>query len=83
VKDVEVLQEDGTYAPLDLEATYTVASHNYLIQDCGDGFSMFEDNEMLIDKAAADYQMLITYITEKLDGDLSAYGSTEGRITVE
>jgi hypothetical protein len=44
---------------------------------------MFEDNEMLIDKAAADYQMLVTYITEELDGQLGAYGSTDGRITIE
>ena len=32
VKDVQVLQADGSYAPIDPAKTYTLASHNYLLK---------------------------------------------------
>ncbi len=83
VTDVQVLGEDGSYLPLEADQVYTVASHNYLIEEGGDGYSMFADNQLLIDKGMADYEMLITYITDTLEGQLSAYGQTEGRITVK
>ena len=50
VKDVEVLQPDGSYAPLDPNATYTLASHNYLIREGGDGFNMFMDNNAVVEE---------------------------------
>ena len=42
VKDVQVLQADGTYAPLDPEKTYTVAGVSYFLTDKGNGYTMFE-----------------------------------------
>lgn len=78
VKNVLV---DG--APLQLEATYTVASHNYLIKNAGDGMNMFQDSPLLLDNIMLDNQVLITYIVENLGGVVSAgyediYG--QGRI---
>ena len=83
VTDVEILSADGSYSPIELDKTYTVASHNYMIKNCGDGYSMFSDNKLLIDEGMADYDMLISYIQDTLNGKLSAYADTEGRITIK
>ena len=85
VKDVEVLQEDGTYAPLDPAKTYTLACHNYLLKDMGDGYTMFADNKFLSENVMLDNQVLINFIMEKLGGSVGAdyvdpYG--QGRITI-
>lgn len=84
VKDVLIQGSDGTYSPIDPEATYTLASHNYLIKSGGDGNTIFMDNTLLMDEGILDYQAIITYITETLGGQLGdLYAETEGRITVE
>ncbi|MCL1854171.1 MAG: bifunctional metallophosphatase/5'-nucleotidase [Clostridia bacterium] len=54
--------------PLDLAKTYTMASHNYLIKNAGDGFTMFQDNVLLLEDAMIDNQVLINYITGALGG---------------
>ena len=84
VKDVYVLAEDGTWEPIDPEQTYTVASHNYLIKDGGDGLNMFMDNTLVIDEGMLDYQILITYMVDNLEGNIGQeYAQEQGRITVE
>lgn len=72
-------------APLDLEKTYTVASHNYMLKDGGDGTNMFMDNKIVLDEIMIDNQVLINYITENLGGVVGEqYGDIwgEGRIKV-
>ena len=54
--------------PLDLNKTYTLASHNYMLKNSGDGFNMFEGAKLLIDETLIDNQVLITYITTNLGG---------------
>ena len=78
VKNVKVGDE-----PLNLEKVYTFASHDYLIKNGGDGFTMFQDNTLLLDSIMLDNQVLITYITQTLGGVVgeqyaAPYG--EGRI---
>ena len=85
IKDVEVLQEDGTYAPIDPNKTYTLACHNYLLRDMGDGYTMVADNNFLQEDVMLDNQVLINYIVEKLGGTVGGdyvdpYG--QGRITI-
>ena len=80
VKDVTVGGE-----PLDPEKTYTLASHNYKLKDCGDGYSMFADNVFLQDSVMIDNQVLINYIVDVLGGTVGEeyadpYG--QGRITI-
>ena len=80
VKDVTVGGE-----PLDPEKTYTLASHNYKLKDCGDGYSMFADNLFLQDSVMIDNQVLINYIVDVLGGTVGEeyadpYG--QGRITI-
>ncbi len=84
VKDVMILGDDGTYAPIDPNAEYTVASHNYLIRESGGGINVFADNELVIAEGMSDYQILLEYITDTLGGKLGEkYAVTEGRITIE
>ena len=78
VKNVKVAGED-----LDLTKTYTVASHNYMLKDGGDGFTMFQGCNLLQDEIKLDNQVLIDYITGTLEGVVgeqyaNPYG--EGRI---
>lgn len=63
IKNVMVAGE-----PLELQKTYTVASHNYLLVSGGDGLGMFMDAPLLLEDIMLDNQVLITYITEALGG---------------
>lgn len=54
--------------PLELDKTYTLASHNYMLKNGGDGFSMFAGCNVLQDEVMLDNQVLINYITGVLDG---------------
>ena len=78
-----VMMADGT--PIDPEATYKLASHNYMLQDSGDGINMFADNEYERESVMLDNQVLINYITDYLGGVVGEeyadlYG--QGRITI-
>lgn len=80
VKDVTIGGE-----PLDPDKTYTLASHNYKLKNCGDGYSMFADNVFLQDSVMIDNQVLINYIVDVLGGTVGEeyadpYG--QGRITI-
>lgn len=61
-------------APLDLTATYKLASHNYMLKSGGDGFSMFQDDKLLLNETMLDNQVLINYITDTLGGNIAANG---------
>jgi len=63
VKNVKVGGED-----LVLDKTYTVASHNYMLKNGGDGFNMFMGCPLLQDEVMIDNQVLINYITGTLGG---------------
>ena len=67
VKNVKVLK-NGKYVDIDPKATYTVASHNYMLKDSGDGINMFADNKLLQDSVMLDNQVLINYIKDSLGG---------------
>lgn len=83
VKDVFVLNDNGEYEPLKEDKIYTIASHNYLMKEGGSGCMMFADNVFLIDEGMADYQALITYMQEALNGKVDKrYEKTEGRIQI-
>ena len=82
VKDVFV-EKNGEWVAIDPEATYTVACHNYMLQDMGDGYTMFADNQYILDKVMLDNQVIITYICDFLGGNVGEeYAALQGRITV-
>lgn len=81
VKDICV---DGE--PLDLEKTYTVASHNYWLKSGGDGMSMFSGCPVLRDDIMVDVDTITAYIQNHLGGTIGAeYADPhgQGRITVK
>ncbi len=81
VKDVYV-EENGEWVAIDPEKTYTLACHNYKLQDMGDGYTMFADNTFILDKTMIDNQVLITYIRDGLGGTIGEeYAAPQGRIT--
>lgn len=71
VKDVQILDsETGAYAAIDPKATYTLASHNYMLKDGGDGYAMFgaANVKILKDEVMVDNEVLINYIKDELGG---------------
>lgn len=85
VSNVQVLQDDGSYAPIDPDATYTLASHNYMIKQGGSGVDHFMDNKLLADEVMIDNQVLINYIRDELGGVVGeAYADPygQGRISI-
>lgn len=74
VKNVKVGGED-----LDLTKTYVLASHDYMLKNAGDGFTMFQDNPVVLDSIMLDNQVLINYITDTLGGVVGeAYANPYG-----
>lgn len=75
VKNVRVNGE-----PIDPEKTYTLASHNYMLKNGGDGMNMFMEDELLQDEVMIDNQVLIHYIVDVLDGVVGeAYSDPYGQ----
>ena len=71
--------------PIDPKATYTLASHDYMLLNQGDGYSMFGGCKLLQDRVKLDNQVLIDYIVDTLGGTVgeqydNPYG--EGRIVI-
>ncbi len=84
VQDVQVLQEDETWADLELDKTYTVASHNFIMEEAGEGMNMFLEDEFLIQEGISDFQVLINYVQDYLGGVIgSEYEKVQDRITVK
>lgn len=93
-KDGNFIGIDGEYRvcnvfvgekPLDLNKTYTVASHNYYLLSYGGGMTMFRDCKLVAKEIALDNQALIDYITENLGGTVGEKYSNprgSGRIKV-
>lgn len=80
VKDVKVGDED-----IDPEKTYTLAGHNFMLKEGGDGYSMFIGKKVLQDCVLIDNQVLINYIVDVLGGTVGEdysdpYG--QGRINI-
>lgn len=70
--------------PLDVNKTYTLASHNYMLKSGGDGFVMFKNDKLLKDSVMIDNAVLINYIVDELGGNVTAeqYGEAAGRINI-
>ena len=89
VGDVKVLNKaTGEYEPIDLEKTYTLASHNYMLKEGGDGLNMFMKNKIIRDGGMLDNEVLINYFnSDVFNGRLQNgwYNSWDGycaRITI-
>jgi 2',3'-cyclic-nucleotide 2'-phosphodiesterase (5'-nucleotidase family) len=75
VHDVKVDGKD-----LDPNAIYTLAITQYLLTG-GDGFTMFEDAEIISTTGLADNEVVMKYIEEDLNGVIpETYAEPQGRI---
>lgn len=74
VSNVQVYnKETGTYEPLDLSRTYTMAGTNYTLRNCGDGFDMFGETVLVKDYISEDYLALAAYAQAFADTDSDGY----------
>ena len=70
--------------PIDVNKTYVLASHNYMLKAGGDGFSMFKGAKVLRDEVMIDNQVLINYIQDELKGVVgSEYANPYGQGRIE
>ncbi len=71
--------------PIDPKKTYTLAGHNYMLLNGGDGYTMFAGAKILQNSVKLDNQVLIDYVADTLGGVIGEeyadpYG--QGRITI-
>jgi 2',3'-cyclic-nucleotide 2'-phosphodiesterase (5'-nucleotidase family) len=72
--------------PLDVNKTYTVASHNYMLKSGGDGLTMFKGSKVIRDEVITDVDLLSSYIRNQLGGNVGndyANPLGQGRITIK
>ncbi len=80
VQNVKIGDKD-----LDPNATYTLASHDYMLLNQGDGYTMFKGCKLLQDCVKLDNQVLMDYIIQDLGGSVGeAYDNPygQGRIVI-
>ncbi|MAS35851.1 MAG: multifunctional 2',3'-cyclic-nucleotide 2'-phosphodiesterase/5'-nucleotidase/3'-nucleotidase [Anaerolineaceae bacterium] len=77
IVSAEVLNDAGEYEPIDPEATYSVATLNF-IRTGGDGFSILNDNAINpYDFGDLDFEVTLDYV----EANSPVAPETEGRIT--
>ena len=82
VSDIEILQGDGTYAPLDLHRTYSVALTNYN-HEGGGFFDCFKKCPVLFEGSLRYYEALADYLGKVLGGNTGeTYAEPQGRINI-
>lgn len=82
VSDVEVLQADGTYAPIDPTKTYTVGLTDYNYSG-GGLFDCFKSCPVLFESTTRYYDALANYLSGNLGGNTgTTYAKPQGRITI-
>lgn len=80
VRNVQVLSQDGTYAPIEADRMYTVAGSTYLLKEHGDGYAVLSGIKVT-DLGMLDVQLLEDFIVETLGGVIpERYATPEGRI---
>ena len=82
VSNIEVLQENGSYVPLDLNHTYSVALTNYN-HEGGGFFDSFKKCPVLQESSLRYYEALSGYLKDVLGGNTGqAYAHPQGRIRI-
>lgn len=71
--------------PIDLNKTYTLASHAYLLKNGGDGLNMFQDCKVIKDEVMVDVDLISAYLQNHLKGTVGeeyADYTGSGRINI-
>ncbi|MEO8609634.1 MAG: 5'-nucleotidase C-terminal domain-containing protein [Chloroflexota bacterium] len=78
IQSVQVMGADGKFSDIDLEATYSVVTNNFVRQG-GDGYTMFNDNAIdPYDFGRVDYEALRDYLA----ANSPIKTETDGRVTI-
>ena len=81
VQDVKINNE-----PIDPEKIYTVAGSKYILQQAGDGMTMFKDCKAVLMSGLVDNDTVLKYVEEYLNGVIPKEGYDkvhgQGRITI-
>lgn len=82
VTDVEVLQQDGSYLPIDNDRTYKLVTIDYCVG--GGGFSGVLQDAKVVRKTNINYRdAVVDYVENNLKGFIGInYAKPQGRITV-
>ncbi len=88
VTSIEVLQKDENgeerYVPLVADQVYTVASIDYILQEGGDGYSIFTDNTFIDIGNKMEHQVVAQYLKSFAHATVPpAYAAPEGRICIQ
>ena len=82
VSNIEVLQDNGTYAPLDENHTYSVTLTDYNHKG-GGFFEIFKQCPVLQESSVRYNEALSDYLSKVLGGNTGkAYAQPQGRITI-
>lgn len=82
VSDIEIQQEDGSYAPIDMQRSYSVALTNYN-HEGGGFFDSFKKCPVLQESTLRYYEALSDYLTKVLGGTTGeTYAQPQGRIKI-
>ena len=82
VSDIELQQPDGSYAPIDMQRTYSVALTDYN-HEGGGLFECFKKCPVLQESSLRYYEALADYLSKVLGGTTgSTYAKPQGRITI-
>lgn len=65
--------------PIELTATYTIASHNYTLKEHGGGMTMLQDCRVLKDEVMLDADILIAYLKQTGGEITSEYENPAGQ----
>ena len=82
VSDIQIQQADGSYAPIDMQRTYTVALTDYN-HEGGGFFDCFKKCPVLQESSVRYNEALSDYIGKVLKGNTGkTYAQPQGRITI-
>ena len=82
VSNAQILNKEGTYEPIDLNRTYTIAGFNYHLVD-GGGLGILNGANIIASDMGQDIEILSIYVQQYLEGKISQrYADTEGRIRI-
>ena len=82
VSDIQIQQANGSYAPIDMKRTYSVALTNYN-HEGGGFFDCFKKCPVLEESSLRYYEALADYLGKVLGGSTGkTYAKPQGRITI-
>ena len=82
VSNTQILNKEGTYEPIDLNRTYTIAGFNYHLVD-GGGLGILNGANIIASDMGQDIEILSIYVQQYLEGKIDRrYADKEGRIRI-